>query len=68
VAARYGKLLSPNPKHILLSADYSQIELRIIAEISGDEAMQDAFRQGIDIHTITAARIYNVDIEDVTKI
>jgi DNA polymerase I len=51
----------------LLSADYSQIELRIIAEISGDEAMLEAFRQGIDIHTATAARIYNVKLEDVTK-
>lgn len=56
-----------NPKYILLSADYSQIELRIIAEISGDTAMQEAFRQGIDIHTATAARIYNVEVNDVTK-
>lgn len=56
-----------NPKYILLSADYSQIELRIIAEISGDNAMQEAFRQGLDIHTATAARIYNVEVGEVTK-
>ncbi len=56
-----------NQKYVLISADYSQIELRIIAEISGDEAMKEAFRNGIDIHTATAARIYNVDLNDVTK-
>lgn len=56
-----------NDKYTLLSADYSQIELRIIAHISGDEAMQQAFRDGIDIHTATAARIYNTDLGEVTK-
>ncbi len=56
-----------NEKFVLLSADYSQIELRIIAELSGDTVMLDAFRNGIDIHTATAARIYNVDIAHVTK-
>ncbi len=56
-----------NSKFTLISADYSQIELRIIAEISGDEAMKEAFRQGIDIHTATASRIYNVELNDVTK-
>ena len=53
--------------HILLAADYSQIELRIIAHLSGDAVMQDAFRSGRDIHTDTASRVYNVAIEDVTK-
>ncbi len=56
-----------NDKYILLSADYSQIELRIIAHISGDDAMQQAFRDRIDIHTATAARIYNMDINEVSK-
>ncbi|MDY0103642.1 MAG: DNA polymerase I [Lentimicrobium sp.] len=56
-----------NEKYTLLAADYSQIELRIIAHISGDEAMQQAFRDGIDIHTATAARIYSTDIENVSK-
>lgn len=53
--------------HILLAADYSQIELRIIAHLSGDEAMCDAFRKGIDIHTDTASRVFKVDIQNVTK-
>ncbi len=53
--------------HILLAADYSQIELRIIAHLSGDTVMQDAFRSGKDIHTDTASRVYNIAIEDVTK-
>ena len=51
--------------HILLSADYSQIELRIIAEISKEENMLDAFNKGIDIHTATAARVYGINIEEV---
>lgn len=54
-------------KHILLSADYSQIELRIVAAISGDKNMCKAFRDGTDIHTATASRVYNVDEKDVTK-
>jgi DNA polymerase-1 len=53
--------------HILLSADYSQIELRIVAAISGDPNMCDAFRQNKDIHNATAAKVYNVDEKDVTK-
>ena len=52
--------------HVLLSADYSQIELRIIAEISGDEAMLEAFQKNQDIHRATAARVYNVPYEEVT--
>ncbi|MBX2930752.1 MAG: DNA polymerase I [Chitinophagaceae bacterium] len=54
-------------ERILLSADYSQIELRIVAAISGDENMCHAFREGKDIHTATAAKVYNVDEKDVTK-
>ncbi len=53
--------------HLLLSADYSQIELRIIAHISQDPTMIEAFNQGIDIHTATAAKVWNVAIEDVDK-
>ena len=51
--------------HIILSADYSQIELRIIAEISKEENMLEAFINGIDIHTATAAKVYGIAIEDV---
>ena len=54
-----------NDDHIILSADYSQIELRIIAEISKDANMMDAFIQGIDIHTATAAKVYGKTIEEV---
>lgn len=53
--------------HVLMSADYSQIELRIVAAISGDPAMCDAFRQNKDIHTATAAKVYGVDESEVTK-
>jgi len=52
--------------HILLAADYSQIELRIIAEISKDEFMLEAFHEGKDFHKATAAKVYNVDFEEVT--
>ena len=54
-------------KHILLSADYSQIELRIVAAISGDVNMCKAFIDGTDIHTATAARVYKVAESEVTK-
>ena len=54
-------------KHILVSADYSQIELRIVAAISGDINMCDAFKQGKDIHTATAAKVYGIDEKEVTK-
>jgi DNA polymerase I len=53
--------------HVLISADYSQIELRIVAAISGDPNMCDAFKQGIDIHTATAAKVFGVEAGDVTK-
>ncbi len=55
------------PNRILVSADYSQIELRIVAAISGDPNMCEAFRSGKDIHTATAAKVYNVADADVTK-
>ena len=53
--------------HVLLAADYSQIELRLIAEISGDEAMVDAFQKGQDIHRATAARVFDVPYDEVTR-
>jgi DNA polymerase-1 len=62
------KAFIPRDKdHVLISADYSQIELRIVAGISGDVNMCAAFKSGIDIHTATAAKIFNVDEKDVTK-
>jgi DNA polymerase I len=53
--------------YVLVSADYSQIELRVVAAISGDVNMCDAFRNGIDIHTATAAKVFGVDVQEVTK-
>lgn len=52
---------------VLMSADYSQIELRIVAAISGDENMCNAFKTGKDIHTATAAKVFNVEEKEVTK-
>lgn len=54
-------------EHLLLAADYSQIELRIMASMSGDAAMREAFRQGLDIHASTAAAIYHVAQDEVTR-
>ena len=56
-----------DPSRVLISADYSQIELRIVAAISGDPNMCDAFKQGKDIHTATAAKVYNIEEAAVTK-
>jgi DNA polymerase-1 len=52
---------------VLISADYSQIELRVAASLAGDEAMMDTFRQGQDLHAVTAAELYNVPLGEVTK-
>lgn len=52
--------------HILLSADYSQIELRIVASISEDQNMMEAFKQNLDIHTATAANVFNTPLNEVT--
>ncbi len=54
-------------RHELLSADYSQVELRLMAHLSGDENLCEAFREGKDIHAATAARIFKKPIEDVTS-
>lgn len=51
---------------VLIDADYSQIELRLLAAISGDETMIDAFNNGVDIHTVTASQVFNTPIEYVT--
>ena len=54
-------------RHELLSADYSQVELRLMAHLSGDESLCEAFREGKDIHAATAARIFKKPIEEVTS-
>lgn len=53
--------------HQLIGADYSQVELRILAHLSGDETMIKAFNDGVDIHTRTASEVMNIDIENVTS-
>ena len=53
-------------EYLLLAADYSQIELRIMAELSSDESMLKAFEEGTDIHKVTAAKVYNVNLTEVT--
>ncbi len=52
---------------VFLSADYSQIELRLLAHLSGDEGLIEAFRSGADFHAQTAARVFGVDVDDVTS-
>ena len=70
IRSERGKLIReaviPDPGCLFLSADYSQIELRLLAHFSGDEHMQEAFRQGQDIHAATAAKIFHIPIEQVT--
>ncbi|MBD98406.1 MAG: DNA polymerase I [Verrucomicrobia bacterium] len=56
-----------NEDFVLLAADYSQIELRIIAALSGDESMIEAFQQNIDVHSLTASKVFNVDLDEVNR-
>ena len=53
--------------NLILSADYSQIELRLLAHVSGDEHLINAFNSDIDVHTLTASKVFGVDVENVTK-
>ncbi|MCL2568905.1 MAG: DNA polymerase I [Oscillospiraceae bacterium] len=62
------KMFVAPPGKLLVDADYSQIELRLLAHISGDEMMQRAFSEGEDIHTVTASQVFDVAIEDVTPL
>ncbi len=59
--------LPSTPGRKLVSADYSQIELRILASISGDRVMQEAFQSGVDIHTRTASEVFDVPLDTVTE-
>ena len=58
----------PKPGCVLVDADYSQIELRVLAHIAGDETMASAFCGGVDIHTATAAQVFGVPVEQVTSL
>jgi DNA polymerase-1 len=57
--------IAQDEKHVLVSADYSQIELRIIASVSEDPSMMEAFTNGLDIHTATASKVFGVPLEQV---
>jgi len=61
------KAFIAGPGNVLISADYSQIELRVVACLAGDTTMIEAFSNGIDIHTKTAAEIFNTELDKVTK-
>ena len=66
LGAQIRKMFVASPGMTLVDADYSQIELRLLAHISGDEAMRDAFLSGEDFHAVTAAKVFNVPLEEVT--
>ncbi|MBD5150092.1 MAG: DNA polymerase I [Oscillibacter sp.] len=60
------RMFTAEPGKVLVDADYSQIELRLLAHISGDQAMKEAFLSGEDFHTVTAAHVFGVPIDQVT--
>ena len=68
LGAEIRKMFVPKPGCVLVDADYSQIELRVLAHIAGDERMCEAFRAGMDIHTVTASQVFGVAPEDVTPL
>ena len=68
LGAEIRKMFVPKSGHVLVDADYSQIELRVLAHIAGDDVMQKAFCDGHDIHTATAAQVFAVPIEEVTSL
>ena len=61
------RMFVPAPGCVLVDADYSQIELRLLAHISGDESMQEAFRSGEDFHAVTASHVFGVPLNEVTS-
>ena len=68
LGAEIRKMFIPREGCALVDADYSQIELRMLAHIAGDETMQAAFRSGMDIHTVTASQVFGVAPEQVTAL
>ena len=66
LGSKMREMFVATPGHVLVDADYSQIELRLLAHISGDTAMQQAFLSGADFHTVTAARVFHVPQDQVT--
>ena len=68
LGAEIRKMFVPEPGCVLVDADYSQIELRVLAHIADDKAMQKAFCDRVDIHTATAAQVFGVPVEEVTPL
>ena len=68
LGAEIRKMFVPRPGCVLVDADYSQIELRVLAHIADDKTMQEAFKSGMDIHTVTASQVFGVAPENVTAL
>jgi len=68
LGAEIRKMFVPKPGCVLVDADYSQIELRVLAHIAEDKTMQQAFSDGMDIHTVTASQVFGVSPEQVTPL
>ena len=68
LGAEIRKMFIPKPGCVLVDADYSQIELRVLAHIAEDENMCAAFREGLDIHTVTASQVFAVPVSEVTSL
>ena len=68
LGAEIRKMFVPKAGCVLVDADYSQIELRVLAHIADDKVMQDAFKSGLDVHTVTASQVFHVPFEEVTPL
>ena len=68
LGAEIRKMCVPQAGCVLVDADYSQIELRVLAHIADDTVMQDAFKSGLDVHTVTASQVFHVPFEEVTPL
>ena len=68
LGAEIRKMFIPKPGCVLVDADYSQIELRVLAHIAQDDTMRNAFRDGMDIHTVTASQVFSVPADQVTSL
>ena len=68
LGAEIRKMFIAKPGHVLVDADYSQIELRVLAHIANDSTMQQAFADNMDVHTVTASQVFGVPVEQVTPL
>ena len=68
LGAEIRKMFIPKPGYVLVDADYSQIELRVLSHIAGDKTMQKAFADNMDIHTVTASQVFGVPADQVTSL